>query len=408
MIEINHDRLMDDLHRAADFGRYKTGVHRPTFSPQDMDARYWLAEKMRAAGLAATVDGVGNVIGRSNGTGRKLLLGSHSESQNHAGWLDGILGVIYAIETARALVESGQYPDLGVDVGVWADEENHFLQFLGSRSFCNRLEESDIAGARNKDDGTPLPVALRLAGLEGRPREHLEAGRYQGYLEAHIEQGDYLDSTGLKIGVVTSIVGLWQYKIRFVGEQNHAGTTRMAARKDAGAALIKLAGAIDDNFPKIAGKWSVWTTGRIDLMPGLRSIIPGESVMVFQFRDADPAQLEIFEQKLLQLVAESNAAGPCRCEIEVLNKAMPMHMDDSFQATIEKAAEHHAPGQHVRMPSGAIHDAQILATQMPAGMVFVPSIGGISHHYVENTSTDDIILGCRVFATAAEMLLAQR
>ena len=159
MVEINAKRLLSDLHRVAEFGRYKTGVHQPTFSPQDMAARCWLMERMQEAGLDASIDGIGNVLGKARIGGPKLLTGSHSESQNYAGWLDGILGVVYGIETARSLRETGTRADIGVDVGAWADEETHYLQFLGSRSFIDDLAEEEVDRAVNKDDGTPLARA---------------------------------------------------------------------------------------------------------------------------------------------------------------------------------------------------------------------------------------------------------
>jgi N-carbamoyl-L-amino-acid hydrolase len=403
MIAIQPERLLRDLRHAADFGRHLTGVHRPTFSPQDMEARRWLATLMGEAGLDADIDGAGNVIGRAPIEGRRLLLGSHSESQNHAGWLDGILGVLYGIETVRALREASV--EARVDVGSWADEEGHFLQFFGSRSFAGGLREEEIDRAANKDDGTPLRTALREVGLDGRARAEMRATDYVGYLEAHIEQGDYLDSAGLQIGIVTSIVGLWQYRLTFAGEQNHAGSTRMAARKDAGAALVRLAAMIQERFPEIARERSVWTIGKIELDPGASSIIPGGAEMLFQFRDDDVAQLRRFEDALEAIVAELNQAGPCVCQLAVLSKTDPQRMAPAFQEIIEKAAEAHASGRHVRMPSGAGHDAQIFAARMPAGMLFVPSIGGISHHHAEDTKEEDIVIGCRVFADAAEMIL---
>ena len=127
--------------------------------------------------------------------------------------------------------------------------------------------------------------------------------------------------------------------------------------------------------------------------------------MLFQFRDEDPAQLERFERVLEELIATLNAEGPCRCELHVIDKAMPKRMAADFQDALERAAEIHGPGRHVRMPSGAAHDAQIMAALLPAGMLFVPSIGGISHHYTEDTAEADIILGCRVFASAVERIL---
>ncbi|MCC2664646.1 MAG: Zn-dependent hydrolase, partial [Geminicoccaceae bacterium] len=247
--------------------------------------------------------------------------------------------------------------------------------------------------------------ALERAGYAGRPRAQIEPARYEGFLEAHIEQGDYLESSGLRVGIVTSIVAIWQYRIVFEGAQNHAGTTRMAVRKDAGLALVRLAAALDQRFPEVAGERTVWTTGRITLDPGAPSIIPGRAEMLFQFRDVDPDRLARLERALEELVAEADAAGPCRCRLEALSRSVPKLMDGRFQDALEQAAERHAPGAHMRMPSAAGHDAQILAQRVPAGMLFVPSIGGISHHWSENTADADIALGCQVMATAAATIL---
>ena len=191
----------------------------------------------------------------------------------------------------------------------------------------------------------------------------------------------------------------------FEGQQNHAGTTRMAVRRDAGVALIKLAAAIEDLFPKIVGPRTVWTTGRITLDPGAPSIVPGGAEMLFQFRDTDPALLYRLELALDGLVEQANK-GPCKVTIAHRGRSVPRQMDEGFQAAFERAADKHAPGLHQRMPSGAGHDAQILAEKMPSGMLFVPSIAGISHHYSEDTSEADLVLGCQVFADAAAEILA--
>jgi beta-ureidopropionase / N-carbamoyl-L-amino-acid hydrolase len=403
MPAIDGGRLLGDLRRLAEFGRYKTGVHRPTYSAEDVAARQWIAERMAEAGLEPTIDGIGNVIGRGPGEGPHLLIGSHSESQNHAGWLDGALGVVYGLEVARAL--QGNAGSVAVDVVSFADEEGHYGAFTGSRSFCGLLEEAEIERLANRYDGTPLRSALERAGYAGRPRAEIEPERYKGFLEAHIEQGDYLESSGLRVGIVTSIVAIWQYRISFEGAQNHAGTTRMAVRKDAGLALVRLAAAIDKRFPEVAGARTVWTTGRISLEPGAPSIIPGRALMLFQFRDVDPDRLSLLERALEELVAEADAAGPCRCRLEVMSRSVPKLMDPGFQDALEQAAERHAPGGHMRMPSAAGHDAQILAQRVPAAMLFVPSIGGISHHWSENTADEDIVLGCQVMATAAATIL---
>ena len=397
-VDIDGGRVLRDLHTLRGIGTYKTGVHRPTYSPEDVQSRHWLAAQLTAAGLDPTIDGIGNVLGRSSGDGPRLLLGSHLETQSHAGWLDGALGVIYALEAARALGR-------GVDVAGWADEEGHYGSFLGSRSFCGHVTEAELDAARNRTDGTPLREALQHAGFAGRPRLAIEPARYRGYVEAHIEQGQELERSGQKIGVVTAIVGSRQFRIDFAGEQNHAGTTRMPHRRDAGVALIRLAAAIDRRFPEVARPLTVWTTGRITLEPGAPSIVPGAASMLFQFRDTDPAMLDALEHELESLVAEA-AKGPCSVTLTRLSRSVPQTMDASFQEALERAAERHAPGQHQRMPSGAGHDAQVLATRIPAGMVFVPSIGGISHHWAEDTSEPDIVLGAQVFADAVADILA--
>jgi beta-ureidopropionase / N-carbamoyl-L-amino-acid hydrolase len=405
MPTIEGARLLGDLKRLAGFGRYKSGVHRPTYSPEDVAARAWLAERMGEAGLEVTTDGIGNVLGRDPRPGPRLLIGSHSESQNHAGWLDGALGVVFGLEVARAVHEDPACQGLGIDVIAFADEEGHYGSFTGSRSFCGLLDEAEIDRMANRYDGTPLRAALERAGYAGRPRLEIEPGRYRGFLEAHIEQGDYLESTGRRIGVVTSIVAIWQYRIVVEGEQNHAGTTRMARRRDAGVALVWLAAAIDRRFPEVAGERTVWTAGRITLEPGAPSIIPGRAEMLFQFRDVEPERLDLLERTLEGLVAEADA-GPCRCRLERVSQTVPQAMDADFQDALEKAAQRHATGLHVRMPSGGGHDAQIVARRIPAAMLFVPSIGGISHHWTEDTAEEDIVLGCQVLATAAATILA--
>jgi beta-ureidopropionase / N-carbamoyl-L-amino-acid hydrolase len=398
MPAIDPSRVLGDLYKLRTFGAYKTGVHRPTFSPEDIASRQWLTERMAEAGLEGTIDGIGNVFAFSRASGRKMLAGSHLETQNHAGWLDGALGVVYALEAARALRD--ERADVGVDVAAFCDEEGHFGSFLGSRSFVGALTEQEIDAARNRNDGTPMRAALAAAGYAGRARLEVDRSRYAGFFEAHIEQGDTLESSALRIGVVTAIVAIWQYRITATGEQNHAGTTGMARRRDAGLALVRLLSAIDRRFPEVAGVRTVWTTGRITLDPGGPSVIPGGAEALFQLRDANPVVLDRLHATLQELVAEANHDGRCPIALTRLSASTPALMDARLQAALDAAAERHAPGKHMRMPSGAGHDAQWLARRLPAAMMFVPSIGGVSHHWSENTSDDDIVLGARVFADA--------
>lgn len=398
-------RVLADLNALRALGAYKTGVHRPTFSQAHVSSLQWLAEKLPQADLAAEIDGIGNVFGSSAKTGPKLLAGSHLESQNFAGWLDGPLGVVYALEAARVI-----NPDPGikgaVEVASWCDEEGHFGHFLGSRSFVGDVTEADIDAARDRTAGRTMREALQAAGLSGRRRIAAERGRHIGYLEAHIEQGQTLESSGLGIGVVTSIVGIWQYQITFTGEQNHAGTTRMSDRKDAGLAAARLCVAIDDRFPEASGPRTVWTTGRITLDPGAPSIIPGRAEVLFQIRDDNTAIVDRLEALLQEIAAAIAIAGGCEVEVKCIRTGKPAMMEETFQRAIEGAASIFAGGKSVRMPSGAGHDAQVLATIMPAGMMFVPSIGGISHHWSENTDDADIVRGAEVFVEACRQLLA--
>src|SRR5271170_5260963 len=245
MPKTDGERVVADLKRLAEFGQYETGVHRPTYSAEDIASRRWLADQFAAAGLDPVIDGIGNVIGRHPRASRRLLVGSHSESQPHGGWLDGALGVIYGLELARAFAADPALAGLGVEAVAWADEEGHYGNMLGSRSFTDGLSDVEIGAAVSRE-GKTLRDALADSGFAGRPRERLDPARYVGYLEAHIEQGNTLDATGMRIGVVEGIVGVWNYWVTLTGEQNHAGTTQMSRRKDAGAAMVGLASRIND------------------------------------------------------------------------------------------------------------------------------------------------------------------
>ncbi len=242
MTEIDTQAFLADLYELRAIGRFRTGVHRPTFSAADMESRRWLMARLEACGLEAAIDGIGNVLGRHRGPGPHLLVGSHIETQNEAGWLDGALGVVAGVALARA--------GLPVDVVAFADEEGHFSGgFLGSRSAIGDLTEAEIDAARNRTDGTPLRAALATAGLAGLPRMRLDPARYRGFLEMHIEQGTQLESAGLHLGVVSGIVAIWQFRIVFDGNQDHAGGTTMAERRDAGLSAVRLLAAIDRDFP---------------------------------------------------------------------------------------------------------------------------------------------------------------
>ena len=404
MPKIDGTRVLADLKRLAEFGRYETGVDRPTYSAVDIASRHWLAEKYAEAGLTPVIDGIANVFGRAEGVTRRLLVGSHSETQPRGGWLDGALGVIYGLELARAFAVDPELKGLGIETVAWADEEGHYGNMLGSRSFTGRLSEAEIDGYENRE-GERLRDALARAGYSGKPRIEVDPTRYLGYLEAHIEQGDTLDSTGLRIGVVEGIVGIWNWRVVLTGQQNHAGTTQMARRKDAGVAMVRLATQIHDRFAEIAGSRTVWTIGRMLLDPNAPSVVPGRAEMQVQARDIDEAILARYRDALMELVAAADRAGPCRVTVEEMSQTEPRLMDPDFENAIEATAERYVPGGHMRLPSGAGHDAQVISHRLRAGMMFIPSLKGISHHWSEDTKEDDIVLGAQVFADAAATIL---
>ncbi len=250
-----------------------------------------------------------------------------------------------------------------------------------------------------------LRDALAAAGLAGRPRLTLEPDRYRGALEIHIEQGTQLERRDLRIGVVTGIVAIRQFRIVIEGQQDHTGGTTMAERRDAALSAVRLLAAIDTEFPKVCGDHSVWTAGRIVVEPNQPMIIPGRCEIAFSFRDLSEAVMDRMEACLRALVRESDRRERCPATIEEVSRLKPELCDPAIVAAFAAAADELCPGAWRRMQSGALHDSQVLARKLPVGMLFVPSIGGISHHWTEDTAREDLELGCRVMAAAAERLL---
>lgn len=404
MAEIDGARLLESLRTLRTFGATGPGVVRPTFSGVDMAARRWLVDQLTDAGLVAHIDGVGNVIGRSPNPGPAVVLGSHSDTQPEGGWLDGAMGVMYAIEVARALLADPATAHLAVDVASWADEEGTYASALGSHSFVDELTEAHL-GLANAD-GETVADALARVGLADVERARLDPARHVAYLEAHIEQGPHLEASGNRIGVVTGIVGIAGATVRFHGEQNHAGTTPMAMRKDAAAALFEFGVRFGARMAEVAGPASVWTIGNLGVHPGAESILPGEAWCRVQYRDASQEVMDRFADTLGELVAELDAEGPCRVTIARGDKGMaPVTMAPAIVAAVGAAAESRAPGSWIEMPSGAGHDANTFAPHLPTGMLFIPSIGGVSHDFAEDSHDDDIVLGCQVFADAVVSVL---
>lgn len=392
-ISIKPDRLMADLHELRAFGARGNGVIRPAFSQADVASRKWLAGRMAEAGLEPVFDPAGNLFGLPPGEGKCMLLGSHTDSQPEGGWLDGAYGVIAALEVARASLEDGGPP---VAVVSFQDEEGRFGVLTGSRIWAGRLSIEAADGLADTEGCTFAEARQAMASLCGR--EFVDPGRFLGFIEAHIEQGPVLDTHGESIGVVENIVGIREQRFRFTGQQNHAGTTPMALRRDAFQGLVEYAMALNESFAEVVTPVTVWTIGHAAVHPNASSIVPGRVEFSVQWRDAEDDRLERMAE-LVHAIA-GRVAGSRGLEIETLTSSTvpPTSLAPPIVDAVETAARRLAPDGWRRMPSGALHDAANVAGLMPAGMIFVPSIGGVSHDFSEDTSESHLKLGGQVLA----------
>ncbi len=398
MLPVNAERFLADLHALRQFGAAGVGkgVVRPAYSDADIAAREWLAGRMREAGLSVHVDPVGSVFGLAKGT--SLLLGSHSDSQPEGGWLDGALGVIAALEVARASAEAGGPP---VSVVSFQDEEGRFGVTTGSAVWSGNLSLEKADGLTDRDGVTFADARARMP---GRSEAFVDPGRFSGFLEMHIEQGPVLDREGEAIGVVDAIVGIRDMKITLVGEQNHAGTTPMQGRRDAFQALSRFNTLLAERFANVVTPHTVWTIGNVSLHPNASSIVPGKVTFSMQWRDGDTDRLGRMEAIIRETVEEVAATGGFELSFGPLLGLEPVDMDPRLRGALATSAETDVPGRWRKMPSGALHDATNVSKLMPVAMLFVPSIGGISHAFGEDTAEPDLVTGLRVLAGAVGVL----
>ena len=398
MLPVNADRFLADLHTLRSFGAAGVGkgVVRPAYSDPDIAAQEWLAGRMREAGLSVHVDPVGSVFGLAEG--RSLLLGSHTDSQPEGGWLDGALGVIAALEVARASVEAEGPP---LSVVSFQDEEGRFGVTTGSAVWSGNLSLEKADGLTDRDG---VSFAEARAVMPGRLDGFVDPARFTGFLEMHIEQGPVLDREGEAIGVVDAIVGIRDMKITLEGEQNHAGTTPMQGRRDAFQALSRFNALIGDRFANVVTPGTVWTIGHVTLHPNASSIVPGKVTFSMQWRDGDADRLGRMEAIIREAAEEVAVSGGFDLRFGPMLGLEPVEMDARLRGALEQAAETDVPGRWRRMPSGALHDATNVSKLMPVAMLFVPSIGGISHAFGEDTAEVDLVTGLRVLASAVEAL----
>jgi N-carbamoyl-L-amino-acid hydrolase len=393
-MQVNGDRFLKDLHDLRSFGASGVGkgVVRPAYSDADIAAREWLAERMREAGLEVRYDPVGNLWGLA--AGKSLLIGSHSDSQPEGGWLDGALGVVMALELARAAREAG---GPAVSVVNFQDEEGRFGVTTGSKIWSGRLP---LEHADTLTDSTGTSFATARATMAHLAGDFIDPSRFRGFIECHIEQGPWLHEAGQSIGAVTEIVGIRDMRVTMEGEQNHAGTTPMHRRRDAFQALSNFNTALNDRLRNVVTPQTVWTIGHVDLHPGAHSIVPGKVTFSMQWRDADATRLKAMETVIRETAAEVAGTMGMRLSCSEILGLEPVAMDPSLRSAIVRAAERVAPGRWREMPSGALHDATNVAALMPAAMMFVPSIAGISHAFTEDTAEPDLLCGLDVLAAA--------
>lgn len=358
-----------------------------------MAARDWLASRMAEAGLEPSFDAMGNLFGLAEEP--SLLLGSHSDSQPQGGWLDGALGVVAALEVARASVEAG---GPAVSVVSFQDEEGRYGVTTGSNVWSGGLSLAE-ADALVDHEGVALGDARRVVG--DRVEAPVDPGRFTGFVELHIEQGATLDTAGEQIGVVTDIVGIRDRVITLTGQQNHAGTTAMSLRRDAFQGLVAFSSRLNERLRNVVTPSSVWTIGHVAVAPNASSIVPGQVRFSMQWRDGDADRLARMEAVIEETLAEVAGEMDLGVEMGPLLGLEPVAMDADLRARLEMGAEAVVPGKWRRMPSGALHDATNVARVLPVAMLFVPSIGGISHAFEEDTDEADLVAGLRVLAHAA-------
>ena len=395
-MQIDPNRFLSNLDQLRQFGAVGTGVVRPAYSQPDVAARAWLADQMRDAGLNVQYDAMGNLFGLADGP--SLLMGSHSDSQPEGGWLDGALGVIAALEIARASREQGGPP---VSVVSFQDEEGRFGVTTGSAVWSGKLPLAQ-ADLLTDHDGVSLAQARQsMADVAG---PDIDPAQFTGFVELHIEQGPALDTTGLQIGVVSGIVGIRDLRITFDGQQNHAGTTPMGLRRDAFQAVARFNTALNERLRNVVTPQTVWTIGHLNLHPNASSIVPGRARFSMQWRDGDTDRLARMEQIIRDTAEEVAAQGGFKLSFGDMLGLEPVAMDGRLRAALEFGAEHVAPNWWQVMPSGALHDATNVARLMPVAMLFVPSINGISHAFEEDTKREDLVAGVQVLAAAIATL----
>lgn len=400
-LRINSARLRSHLEKLSEFGRppggtFPDGVSRTAYSDADVAGRNYVMQLIRDAGLQPRIDPAGNINASWPGAKKTsaILFGSHIDSVKNGGNFDGDVGSMGAIEVMQTLRENNVETIHPVELVIWSAEESNYGSGLsGSRAAAGAIEPGEFDRVQ---DGVKKADAVRKIG--GDPARIAEAkrapGSFAAYLELHIEQGGTLDAAGTQIGVVEGIVGIIDYEVTVRGFANHAGTTRMNERKDALVCASQMVLAVREIATSIAGR-QVATVGELTVQPGAANVIPGEVRFTIDARDLTAATLVTMEQQFNQRLQEIAQRNGCDIEMKKTGAHPPALTAEPLRATIERAADSLGLS-HKRLPSGAGHDAQMMATLGPIGMIFVPSVAGISHSPRELSRWPDIANGANV------------
>jgi N-carbamoyl-L-amino-acid hydrolase len=406
---INGERLLDDLNHLSSFGaRPEGGIDRPAFSPACSEASRWLADRMREAGLGARIDAAGNVIGRLGpDDGSAILIGSHIDTVPGGGPLDGSLGVIAGLECLRSLAESGANLDRAVEVIAFSDEEGAYLSMLGSRAMTGTLTEAELNAAHGRK-GDRLADAMATAGFDITKLHQAERTRQSmsNYLELHIEQGPVLESRGLDVGIVDSIIGIDVSEYVLHGQARHAGTTPMGERRDAGrAAAEAIVHAFDDLDLRAVPEARI-TFGDVEIKPGASNVVPGQARILSEIRAIRIQDMRQIRNGVDSAFDSAAARHTVRLEKRSLSGDVPSAMAPDMIELIGQICidlDH----KFMVMPSGASHDASNFASLVPSGMIFVASRGGVSHHPDEYSEPKSLVTGTNVLFETVRRLLAR-
>jgi beta-ureidopropionase / N-carbamoyl-L-amino-acid hydrolase len=396
---VNGARLNGHLAELSQFGKNpQGGVSRVAYSDADRAARDYVMGLMRAARLEPQIDAAGNIIGRRAGRDARLppvLFGSHIDSVPEGGNYDGDVGSLGAIEVAQTLAENGVVTRHPLEVIVFQNEEGGLI---GSRAVSGDLAERELDLVSRS--GRTIRDGIRFIG--GDPDRLASVRRARGdiaaYLELHIEQGGFLDAERVDIGVVEGIVGINWWDVTIEGFANHAGTTPMDRRRDAMLAAAKFIESVNRVVTTVPGR-QVGTVGRIQALPGAPNVIPGKVVLSLELRDLDAAKIAMLYQRIRAEAGRIADASGTRFDFKEINVNVPAPTDPRVRVLIAESAR--ALGLSTKlMPSGAGHDAQDMARLGPVGMIFVPSVGGISHSPREFSRPKDIENGANVLLGA--------